>query len=290
MKCLNDFLEDFEKYINDTVLCDDEDLKPVADSMRYSLLAGGKRIRPFLLNSFFLLCGGKGKIAYSFAAAVEMIHTYSLIHDDLPCMDNDDFRRGKPSNHKKFGESTALLAGDALLTEAFLLASSNEYIPDNLKIKAIKSLAYNSGYKGMVGGQIIDLSSEGKHADGNVITKLNLLKTGALLKTSCEIGCIIAGADDAMCSAASNYGEKIGLAFQIIDDILDATADEKTLGKSSNSDIKNNKSTFVSEFGIEYCSAKAEELTREAINALSFFKSNTDNLKQTAEYLLKRKF
>ena len=290
MKELKLFLSSFETFVENSVENNDNEYKILSDSMRYSLLAGGKRIRPFLLTQFFKVCGGEEKLAYNFALALEMIHTYSLIHDDLPCMDNDDFRRGKPSNHKQFGEDIALLAGDALLTEAFCVASKTVGINSEAVVKAIKLLSHYAGYRGMVGGQVIDLQSEGKEVDLATIEKLNLLKTGALLKAACEIGCVLANASEEKIKAAGEYGEKIGLAFQLIDDILDATADEKLLGKPVGSDQKNNKSTFVSLKGIDYCKGKAEELTNQAISALSVFGDNTEVLKETAIMLTLRKY
>ena len=290
MKELKLFLSSFEVFVENSIENNDADYKILSDSMRYSLLAGGKRIRPFLLTQFFKVCGGEEKTAYNLALALEMIHTYSLIHDDLPCMDNDDFRRGKPSNHKQFGEDIALLAGDALLTEAFCIASKTVGVNSEAVVKAIKLLSHYAGYRGMVGGQVIDLQSEGKEVGLATIEKLNLLKTGALLKAACEIGCVLANASEEKIKAAGEYGEKIGLAFQLIDDILDATADEKLLGKPIGSDQKNNKSTFVSLKGIVYCKAKAEELTNQAISALSVFGDNTEILKETAIMLTLRKY
>ncbi len=290
MKELEQFSASFENFVNNSVICEDNDYKLLADSMRYSLLAGGKRIRPFLLVEFFKACGGEEKYAYNFALALEMIHTYSLIHDDLPCMDNDDFRRGKPSNHKQFGEDIALLAGDALLTEAFCVAAKTVGVSSKAIVKAICLLSEYAGYRGMVGGQVIDLQSEGKAVDISTIEKLNLLKTGALLKAACEIGCVLADADDGKIKAAGEYGEKIGLAFQLVDDILDATADEKVLGKPVGSDEKNNKSTFVSLKGIDYCKETANALTNQAISALDVFCENGSVLKETALMLVNRNF
>ena len=284
------FSDSFEEYLKGLFTNFDKDYKILTDSMQYSLLGGGKRIRPFLLVEFFKLCGGQEKLAYNFAAALEMIHTYSLIHDDLPCMDNDDFRRGKPSNHKQFGEDIALLAGDSLLTEAFYVASNTHDIKPESVREALNLLAFYAGTRGMVGGQVIDLQSEGKQVEAETIEKLNLLKTGALLKAACQIGCVLAGVNKEKQAAAVKYGENIGLAFQLIDDVLDATADEAVLGKPVGSDEKNEKSTFASIYGLEYCKNKAKELTEEAISSLTVFGKDIETLKATALFLLERKF
>ena len=284
------FCETFENYVENIISCDDNDYNVIVNAMNYSFLNGGKRIRPFLLGEFYKACGGNDNKYLNFAVALEMIHTYSLIHDDLPCMDNDDLRRGKPSNHKQFGQDIALLAGDALLTEAFYIAAQTEGIDAVLVKEAIRKLSYYAGWRGMIAGQIIDLSGENKQLNAKQIEKLNLLKTGALLKAACEIGCILAGADNDIKQAASLFGENIGRAFQLIDDILDATADEKLLGKPVGSDEKNNKSTFVSVYGIDYCKNKAEQLTADALKALDVFTCDTHTLKKLAEYLLERKY
>lgn len=257
---------------------------------RYSLLNGGKRIRPFILTEFYTLCGGNDDCAMNFAAALEMIHTYSLIHDDLPCMDNDDIRRGKPSCHKQFGESTALLAGDSLLTEAFNFASKTIGIDPQKIIKAITVLASASGISGMIGGQIIDLDGEVNGLSDTTRLEMYRLKTGALIKAAAQIGCILAGGDENMESAAVRYGENLGIAFQIIDDILDAEGDEKLLGKPVGSDLKNDKKTFVDSIGIEKCRALAKEFTDNAISALKEFDGDLTNLLALTEYLLDRNY
>lgn len=257
---------------------------------RYSLLDGGKRIRPFILTEFYNLCGGNDDCAMNFAAALEMIHTYSLIHDDLPCMDNDDMRRGKPSCHKQFGESTALLAGDALLTEAFNVASKTIGIDSQRIVKAVSALAASAGIGGMIGGQVIDLDGEINGLSDATRLEMYRLKTGALIKVAAQIGCILAGGDENMESAAIRYGENLGIAFQIIDDILDATGDEKLLGKPVGSDAKNEKKTFVDSIGIEKCRALAKEFTDNALSALKEFDGDTANLLALTEYLLFRNY
>lgn len=261
----------------------------VISACRYSVINGGKRIRPVLLLEFYKLCNGDDDCAYNFACALEMIHSYSLVHDDLPCMDNDDMRRGKPTCHKAFGESTALLCGDALLTEAFLIASKTMGIPSDRVVKAMAHLASSAGVAGMIGGQVIDMA-DNTNSDDDVLFEMYRLKTGALLKTACAIGCILAGADDQLVEVAEKFGEKLGVAFQIIDDILDGTSDTKTLGKTVGSDEKNNKDTIVVRLGVEYCRELAKKYTDEAYECLEKFEGDSSVLKNLAAYLLERNY
>lgn len=261
----------------------------VVRACRYSVLNGGKRIRPVLLLEFYKLCGGNDDCAYNFACALEMIHSYSLVHDDLPCMDNDDMRRGKPSCHKQFGESTALLCGDALLTEAFSVAAKTLGISPELIVRALAHLASSAGACGMIGGQMIDMCYN-SDSDDDVLFEMYRLKTGALLKTACAVGCILAGADDAQIAAAESFGEKVGVAFQIIDDILDFQGDSKKLGKPVGSDEKNNKDTIAVRLGLEYCRELAKKYTDEAYECLAQFDGDTTNLKEMAAYLLERSY
>ena len=267
----------------------DRQYDEVVRAARYSLLSSGKRIRPILLLEFYKLCGGNDDCAYNFACALEMIHTYSLIHDDLPCMDNDDFRRGKPSCHKQFGETMALLAGDALLTEAFNAASRTIGIPAERVLEAMTVLSANAGINGMIGGQVIDLINTDKITADDTVAMYKL-KTGALINSATVCGAILAGADDGKKKAASVYAEKLGLAFQIIDDILDAEGDEATLGKPVGSDSKNDKKTLVARFGVEKCREFADALTREALEALDAFDGDKSNLIAITEFLLLRKY
>ena len=248
----------------------------VSKAARYSLLSGGKRIRPAVMMEFCKLCGGKAEDALDFAVALEMIHTYSLIHDDLPCMDNDDMRRGKPSCHKAFGEDIALLAGDTLLTEAFFIASNANVSADKV-LKAISFLSSNAGLHGMIGGQVLDLSFEKNEPDAMALSDMYMRKTSALLIAAASIGCIAAGADsEENLKSAAKYGYNLGLAFQIIDDILDVTADEKKLGKPVGSDEKNNKTTFVSIYGLEQAFAIAAQLSNAALDALDEISDNRE--------------
>lgn len=260
----------------------------VSQAMRYSVENGGKRIRPALLLEFCRVCGGDYKKAVPFACALEMIHTYSLIHDDLPCMDNDDFRRGKPSCHIAFGEEYALLAGDALLTLAFETAMKSN-LSAEITVKAAKELAKAAGVMGMVGGQVLDLQNEGKKVGVSDLQKTDELKTGELIRAACALGCVCAGADDKKIAAAEKYAHDIGIAFQIVDDILDVTSDEETLGKPIGSDEENQKSTYVSLLGIEKSRKTAEELTLNAQKALDAFDGDVSSLKDFAEKLKNRK-
>ena len=257
---------------------------------RYSLLAGGKRLRPILLLEFYKLCGGNDDCAYQLAAALEMIHTYSLIHDDLPCMDNDDMRRGRPSCHKQFDEAAALLAGDALLTEAFGAAAKTAGIPAERVVKAIGILSACAGTAGMIGGQTIDLENENRTVALETVTETYRLKTGALLKAAAVIGCILAGAEPELEQAAAEYGEKLGIAFQVIDDILDVQSDSAILGKPTGSDGKNCKNTFVSLLGIEESRRAAALFTSQAHAALKAFPGDISTVEAITDYLLDRKY
>lgn len=266
--------------------------KKLIESMKYSLEAGGKRVRPRLVFEFNALCGGNPDAAVAPACAVEMIHTYSLIHDDLPCMDDDDLRRGKPSNHRVFGEDIALLAGDALQTLAFEVLSSEksaELMGGDACRKAVNTLARYVGATGMVGGQVIDLISENTSAPIEVLREMDYKKTACLIKAACELGCISANASEAQLKAASAYAECIGIAFQIQDDILDQTSSDEELGKPVGSDNENSKSTYVSLLGIEKCRELVDELTQSAIEALEIFDEDSQSLKDFALELARRK-
>lgn len=264
----------------------------VIDAMRYSLLGGGKRIRGILVLEFARICGMSPKYALPFAAALEMVHASSLIHDDLPCMDDDDMRRGKPSCHIKFGEATALLAGDALFIHGYDTitkhADQTKIKPENI-IKAVNILASASGAIGMIGGQIIDLASENKSISADELIHMHNLKTGAIIKAASKIGAVIAGANDEKITSAERFSEKIGLSFQVVDDILDYIGDEQTLGKPIHSDIENQKTTFVSLYGIDKSKEIVKNLTREAKDELLNFEDNGFLLWFT-DYLSNRNF
>lgn len=264
----------------------------VIKAARHSLTAGGKRIRPALVMEFCRVCGGEPETALPVACAIEMMHTFSLIHDDLPCMDNDDMRRGKPSCHKAFGEATALLAGDALaILPAQIIASAalKGTLSSEAALKIIELLGERAGIFGMIGGQVIDLENEGKQPETGVILEMYRMKTGALLEFCCRAGCIAAGAGAEKQLSAGSYGQRLGLAFQIIDDILDITADEKLLGKPVGSDAESGKYTYVSAVGVDRARTEAERLTKEAERFLSDFSDNAF-LTGLTELLLKRDY
>lgn len=261
----------------------------VIQAMAYACADGGKRIRPVLTMEFCQLVGGDVKDALPFAAAIEMIHSYSLIHDDMPCMDNSDLRRGKPAVHKAFGEDMALLAGDGLLNRAFEVVLAQTSLPSDRVLAACKILADGAGVMGMVGGQCIDLESEGKDID---LARLQLLqqgKTAALLSAACGMGVALAGGTEEQLHAASVFGENLGLAFQIVDDILDVTAEASVLGKPVGSDAENQKVTYVSLCGLDGAKKMAAEKTDAAIKALEYFDGDISSLKALAQALLERK-
>lgn len=261
----------------------------IYDAMNYSLLAGGKRLRPVLTLECCRACGGTDSQALSLACAVEMIHTYSLIHDDLPCMDNDDLRRGKPTNHKVYGEATAVLAGDGLLTAAFETAlDAGAYLPPERVVEAVHTLASAAGAAGMVGGQVLDMAGEGHALALSEVEELQRLKTGALIAAAAELGCIAAGGSKAQRDAVRTYAEKLGLAFQIRDDMLDVTATAEELGKPIGSDVQSGKTTFVTLKGLDECGVLVEKLTEEAEAALGAF-DRPEFLAELARSLVERK-
>lgn len=288
--CINLYADNFEKKLSTCFSDEKNEYAVINDACKYSLLLGGKRLRPYLINRFYSLCGGKDNASFAFEAAIECIHTYSLIHDDLPCMDNDDMRRGKPSCHIKFGEANALLAGDALLTASFGIVAKSKGISAENKLRAIALLSDCAGIDGMIGGQVVDLLYENKAADENILRLICSLKTGALIKAACSIGCVLADADDNKIKAAEKYAEHLGLAFQIVDDILDETSTAEKLGKPIHSDKENNKSTFVSILGIDKCRELVAELTEKAKASLNIFGAQADELKLLADYLCNRDY
>ncbi len=264
----------------------EEPQRKLFEAMRYSLLAGGKRLRPIFAFEFCRLCGGDWRKAAPFAAAVEMIHTYSLIHDDLPCMDNDDFRRGRPTNHKVYGEALAVLAGDALLTDAFALAAEAE-VSDRAQLTlAIGVLANCAGSLGMVGGQVLDIMSEQRECSEQEILDIQTRKTGALIRAACVLGVIAGGGSQAQVAAAGGFAGTLGLAFQIRDDMLDVIGNAQELGKSVGTDA--NKNTFVRLYGLEKCEELVKKYTDTAISALSAFE-DTAYLEAVAKSLTNRK-
>ncbi len=278
-----------EDYISLSIPDADYSDTTVSDAMKYSLNIGGKRIRPVLVLEFCRLCGVDVEKALPVACALETVHTYSLVHDDLPCMDNDDFRRGQPSCHKKFGYEYALLAGDGLLTYAFEMLTKAK-IESRLIVEAVKTLSEYAGYQGMIGGQVLDLKGEENKLDGDTLRKMVSLKTGKLIECACLLGCICGDADETVKEKAKKYAYAVGTAFQIIDDILDVTADEEKFGKPVGSDAENDKSTFVSLFGIEKSREEAKKLTEEALSICDYFGEEGEFLKSFAGYLLERDY
>ena len=285
-KTMNEYLN----IVNDAIISylpnTEEGSRDIVRAMRYSLANGGKRLRPILVLEFCRMCGGDYRDAIPFACAIEYIHTYSLIHDDLPCMDDDDMRRGNPSCHVVFGQANALLAGDALLTHAFdLLAQSN--LSDDKKAKAVSLLAQNAGVGGMIGGQGLDLKFENLEASLTDILTIHKMKTGALISAACILGCIAAGANEKQIEAASRYAYYLGIAFQIKDDLLDIEGDEEELGKPVGSDAKNDKTTYVTLVGEKKAEKDVRKLTQSAIKQLEIF-PNKDFIIHLSNYLISR--
>ncbi len=262
--------------------------KQIHESIRYSVFAGGKRLRPTLCLATLEALGKNPMPALPAACALELIHTYSLIHDDLPCMDNDDLRRGKPTNHKVFGEATALLAGDALLTKAFELISSVEAIPASVTVELVHQLAYSSGTAGLIGGQALDLASEGKKVSRETVEYIHSHKTAALIETSVVFGAILGGATDEQRNALSTYGRALGMAFQITDDILDMSGDEKKLGKRVGKDAEAQKASYPALYGLDSSRAIAQDYTDKALEAINRFDEKAQPLREIARYLLSR--
>ena len=259
----------------------------LAEAMRYSLLAGGKRIRPLLVLEFCRIAGGNVEKALPVACAVEMLHTYSLIHDDLPCMDNDELRRGKPTNHMVYGECTATLAGDALQAEAFGTILRCD-LPPTVKASCAEILAGAVGLDGMCGGQFLDMSWEGRTLTEQELTEINIRKTGALLVAACQMGVAAAGGSELMLAAAGHYGSSIGLAFQIRDDMLDVLSTAEELGKPIGSDLEENKNTYMVLMGREGCEKTIAKLTDFAKNVLDEAFEDTAFLKELADALSTR--
>lgn len=258
------------------------------EAMKYSLFAGGKRIRPILCMTAYEACGGTATDILPQACALELIHTYSLIHDDLPAMDDDDLRRGKPTSHKVFGEAMAILAGDGLLTEAFFMFAGSNSISRHLLIEALRELASAAGLHGMVAGQAMDIIGEGKKADKETLEFIHRHKTGALLRASVIMGGILCGATGPTMDALSDYGTNIGLTFQVVDDILDITGTTEELGKPRGSDSAKEKMTYPSLYGIERSREIAQEYIHKALNATGIFGPRALRLNDIAHYLLER--
>ena len=267
----------------------DKYLPPVTDrpcrlheAMRYSMLAGGKRLRPALVRATFDMFGGKGDNVELAMVALEMIHTFSLIHDDLPCIDNDDFRRGKPTSHKQFGEATAVMAGDALCVLAFELMGKTG------NARAIEVLAHLLSTYGLIGGEMIDIECEGKAVDLETVDYIHYHKTAALIEAALQVGAMLAGASDKDIQIIRQYGRAIGLAFQIVDDILDIVSTTEELGKDAGSDIEKGKATYPSVVGLDKSREKAKELYEESIHALDGLSCDTNVLRAMAAFIITR--
>ncbi len=263
------------------------------EAMRHSVFAGGKRLRPILTMAASEAMGKGKELVLPAACALEFIHTYSLIHDDLPAMDDDDLRRGKPTCHKVYGEATAILAGDALLTLAFEVISNNRmiaHISGDTIAEVVRIVASGAGAAGMVGGQIADLEAEGQPVDAETMLYIHSRKTGALFQAALGAGALLAGADESALSAFKRYGDQFGLAFQITDDILDVEGDTELIGKPAGSDEKNAKATYPSIYGLEQSYRMAEESVAQAVDALRVFPERAEPLRQIARYLLTRSF
>ena len=292
----NDRLESYRQEIEEALFSylpipEEAPQKTVYEVMNYACVGGGKRLRPVLVMEFCRLCGESPAKAIPFACAIEMVHSYSLVHDDLPCMDNSPLRRGRPSAHAAYGEDMALLAGDGLLTRAFevMLAEENQReLPPQRVLRAAFALADAAGAGGMVGGQVIDLQSEGKSIDLPALETLQRGKTAALLMAACEMGCHIGGGGEAEIAAARRFGEELGLCFQIVDDILDVTSTPEELGKPVGNDEKSRKVTYVSLLGREKALQLAAERTEKAVDALQVFGEPGEALRSLARALLQR--
>lgn len=260
----------------------------LAESMEYSLMAGGKRLRPILMMAAADAVGARGTDFVQAACGIEMIHTYSLIHDDLPAMDNDDYRRGKPTNHKVFGEALAILAGDALLTQAFEVILRQQGVPAQVLLEVLREMSIAAGPNGMVGGQVIDMLSEGKRISMEELRKMHMGKTGALFRAAIRSGAILGGASEAQLAALTTYADCFGLAFQITDDILDVVGDEAVIGKPVGSDERNEKSTYVTLTSLDEAKKLAADTVQQALEALEIFGDEAKFLRDLVKMLLER--
>ena len=280
----------FEEYLAGLSFTDEPRLKGLEEAMRYSMLAGGKRVRPTLCMEVAWVFGVDPSRVLPSAAAIELIHTYSLIHDDLPAMDDDDYRRGRPTAHKTFGEAMAILAGDAFFGEALTLITVHQEGSCEQVLEVVRELAGSTGVNGMVGGQVIDmdLTGIGDRADPETLHMIHRYKTGALIKSSARIGAILAGADAEGQAAVSEYASELGLCFQIVDDVLDATSTRDTLGKSAGSDAEQGKATFVGVFGLDGARREADRALERSLAALSGIEGDTSGLKQMALFVRHR--
>jgi len=286
----NALKNEIETYIEGCLDSSNNYNKKIYEAMNYSVSIGGKRIRPILLILTYSMFKGNYSSIMPLATAIEMIHTYSLIHDDLPCMDNDDLRRGKPTNHKVFGEAIAVLSGDALLNEAMNLMFKFCLENDDKALEACSLISKAAGADGMIGGQVVDILSEGRKITYEELIYMHSKKTGELIKASILAGAILGNANESELKSLNQFGQKLGLAFQIKDDILNVLGDEKLLGKSIHSDEENNKTNFITTFGVNECKKMCNELTEECLSLLDSIPYDTKNLKDLSIYLLRREF
>ncbi len=284
--------EEVDRYLESVIPPAETPPTTLHESMRYSLFAGGKRVRPILAIAAAEAVGPLPPAILPVACALELIHTYSLIHDDLPSMDNDDFRRGKPTNHKVYGEAMAILAGDALLTMAFELCSRPDLMSGcdpARQVKLIQELASGSGHLGMVGGQVLDIQAENKDIDLPTLQAIHKHKTGMLIRAAVRMGAIAAGATPHQLDDLTGYAEDVGLAFQIADDVLNVTGTREELGKNPNTDAQRGKKTYPAFYGVEGAKALADTCTRRAIDRLSSFGPSADPLRELARYITSRR-
>lgn len=282
---LTEYQQFIENYLDSQCFCyDGEPQQILFEAMRYSLLAGGKRLRPVFVLDFCRMCGGDWKAAAPFAAAIEMVHTYSLIHDDLPCMDNDDYRRGKLTNHKVYGEANAVLAGDALLTAAFSYLAKAPFDAET-RMQAVELLSECAGELGMVGGQVLDIMSEQRELSEQEVLDIQKRKTGCLISAACALGVLAGGGTDVQFDAACQFAAGIGLAFQIRDDMLDVIGNSEELGKAVGVDAA--KNTFVKLYGLPKCEEMVQKYTAYSINGLKAF-DDSDFMQDLAEELVSR--
>jgi geranylgeranyl diphosphate synthase type II len=278
-----------DEYLDRLLPAENEEPPTMHRAMRYSVFAGGKRVRPILIVAAGETLGGVRDTLLHLGAAVEMMHTYSLIHDDLPALDNDDLRRGRPTCHKVFGDAIAILAGDALMTRSYQVLSELPNVPDATRLAILKEIAYATGtVGGMIGGQVVDLESEGKPISAPVLEYIHRSKTGALLTACTRCGALAAGATAAQLHALTEFGRKIGLAFQVIDDILDLTASSDKLGKTAGKDQKVKKATYPALYGIEASRCKAQELIHDAVEAVRDMGSRAEPLRELAQFVCSR--
>jgi geranylgeranyl diphosphate synthase, type II len=280
----------FEAYLERLAFSDEPRLLELVEAMRYSMLGGGKRVRPTLCMEAAHVFGAEPELVLPSAAAIEMVHTYSLVHDDLPAMDNDDFRRGRPATHKKYGEAMAILAGDAFFGEALTLITVHQEGTCEQVLEVVRELAHSSGINGMSGGQVMDMNQTGvgSAADHETLHMIHMYKTGALIKSSAKIGAILARASKAEQAAVSEYALEVGLCFQIVDDVLNATSTREALGKSAGSDAEQGKATFVGVYGLDGAKREADKAAEKALAALSTVDGDTSGLRELVLFVRHR--